>query len=78
MSRLKPKTTTTGISADELESKLSGIDYEKDESGSTFINYQVAPKDSKLDRYDILVKKDTGMVYKIEVKYSPKYSLFVN
>lgn len=71
------KGITTDISADELESKLSGIDYEKDESGSSYINYQVVPKDSKLDRYDILVKKDTGKVYKIEVRYSPKYSTFV-
>lgn len=71
------KGITTDISAEELESKLSGIDYEKDESSSSYINYQVAPKDTKLDRYDILVKKDTGKVYKIEVKYSPKYSAFV-
>lgn len=72
------KGISIGMAQAELETALSGTDYEKDDSSSNYTYYEIAPGKSTLDRYEIYVKKESGKVYRIEVKFSPKYDTYTN
>lgn len=61
-----------GISAEELEKKLSGCDYEKEDSSSGSVYYTI--KDSRSTLFYTSIYVNDGIVKNIEVKYSPKKS----
>lgn len=75
-SKKTPIITTGGLSVgmtlEELESALSGVDYEKDESSSMSISYKIYPTDSKMNYYYLSIIKEKNQVTTIEVQYSPK------
>lgn len=62
------KGITTGISREDLEKALEGIEY-KTEDSSTIQTYTVG---KVFEEYEILVKKDSGIVYGITVSHDPK------
>ena len=66
-----PKGIAKGMTQAELETALAGLDFTKEES-SSYTYYELAPGKSTMDRYEILVDSESGLVYKIEVKNAPK------
>lgn len=56
-----------GMTQAELEQALSGIDYKKDESGSSLISYEIG---KIFQKYTIYVRKAEGIVYRIEVSHT--------
>ena len=71
------KGISIGMSQADLEAALADTEYEKDESSSMFVYYTVRPLGNLVDKYQIAVKKETGVVEIIEVSYEPKYADFV-
>jgi hypothetical protein len=69
------KNITIGMSVAQLEKTLSGADYKKNDSSSSYDYYEIEAGDSVLDGYEIQTDKKT--VTKIVVEYSPKYSDYV-
>ena len=70
------KNISVGMSRSELESALSGVEYESEDS-SSFDYYNIYPTGSKVDYYSISVSKETDAVTKVTVKYAPKFSEYV-
>ena len=71
------KGITIGMSQADLETALTGTEYEKDDSSSSFTYYTIRPLGNLVDKYQIAIKKETGTVAIIEVSYEPKYADFV-
>lgn len=71
------KNITLGMSQADLESALSGTEFEKDDSGN-YIYYNINPIDTRSDGYSIMVPKETGVVTKIELDYTPKFADYTN
>ena len=63
---------TRGMKQKDLEKALTGMDFEKDDSSSTFTYYTIVGPDSDLDYVQILVRTDTSVVQAIEVNNQPK------
>lgn len=72
------KGITIGMSQADLEAILSGTEFEKDDSSSSYIYYKIMPASSSLDRYEIYVNKESGNINKIVSEYSNYYYLCIN
>ena len=72
------KNIRIGMTRAELESALNGVEYTTNEESGMFSYYKISPTGSLVDDYDISVSKETDMVTKIDVRYEPKYAVYVN
>lgn len=63
-----------GMEEADLVKALGDANYEKDEDSSSYTYYKVMPTDSLVEYYQISVKRETELVNKIEVDFSPKYA----
>jgi len=70
------KGITIGMSQANLEKALKGTKFEKDDSSSSYIQYEIEPVGTRTDTYSILVNKESKKVYKIEMDYQPKFDDF--
>lgn len=64
---------TIGTTEADLKTAIAGMEL-KEEDSSSYRYYKVMPTGSLVDCYEFYVNKETGLVYKIEVSYQPKYA----
>lgn len=65
------KGITRGMTVDELESALDGVNYDLEDSSDSYAYYNIEGPDSSLDGVQVLVNKEEGIVTGIEVSYRP-------
>lgn len=67
------KGIALGMTQADLESAIAGEEIKKEDS-SSYSYYKIMPTGKLTESYEFYVKKETGLVYKIKMSYSPRYA----